>query len=63
MWGVYPQLMQIPADTVSEQLITMMADVLKSRHVVQRDDFIVVMARTPIALAGRTDTVKLHRVE
>jgi pyruvate kinase len=62
MWGVNARHIEVPDGMTTDVLIPLMTDTLKAEGRVRKDDFVVITARTPVVLSGRTDTIKLHKV-
>lgn len=60
-WGVTPKIMKLPATT--DEMISEVERLLVKEHIVRKGDSIVITSSSPLSTHGKTNFMKLHRIE
>ncbi len=60
-WGVTPKIMKLPATT--DEMISEVERLLVKEHIVRKGDSIVITSSSPLSTQGKTNFMKLHRIE
>lgn len=60
-WGVTPKIMKLP--TTTDEMISEVERLLVKEHIVRKGDSIVITSSSPLSTHGKTNFMKLHRIE
>lgn len=62
-WGIRPLYMSLPDNTNTDEMVIKVQRVLLDLRIVKTGDVIVIIASSPLNINGKTNFMKIHKIE